>query len=351
MSGNDDSGEEKSLPPSDKKLRDARKKGDFAKSVDAVSAAVVISLLLLFSFASDYFAARFNKLFIIAGDAAQSGVKLSGRAMEAVWGVTAEIVLPVFGVATAATFLGALIANRGLVVSTHPISPDMNKINPVQGFKKLFSLRNLIEFLKSMIKTAIFFGVCAFLVWVVLGLIMRTPLCEEGCVPLMIWRIVTPLFAAAALIFIVSALLDGPLQDWIFRREKRMTHTEMKRERKEQYGDPQVRGELKRVRREMLAGAGRPGSGVRFTIADGGHLAVTLSYDARGAGVPIVDAKHVGDRAALALEAASLARETIVNNPTLAHALNAEARLGKPPPKHFFDELARIMIRAGLLGG
>lgn len=356
----DDQSEEKSLPPSDRKLEKAREKGDFAKSQDIVAASVFIAMCLLFGFGAGYFLERFGLLFEEAASAAARGGFSGDEALNRVLGHMIAILTPVFAVSTFAIFLGAIIANRGVVVAVQPILPDIGRINPVKGFQQLFSLKNFIEFLKSLLKTAVFFAVCVFILWLIGPLLVRLPLCAEGCVPLMIWRILTPVIAAAIILFLISAILDAPLQNWLFRRDKRMTYTEQKRERKEQYGDPIVRGQMKRLRRELAArgaaggggavGGEARGSGVRFVVADGGYMAATLHYDPRVEGVPVLIAKASGMRAAAMLDAASIKRWPILNEPALAEALVAEGRAGEPAPKALFNSLARAMIRAGLLG-
>lgn len=348
-----DTGEQKNLPPSDRKLEKAREKGDFDRSQDVTTAVVIIGLMLLFFFGRGYFAERFDRLFDTAAAAAMSGETRSIDGFEAMWRAVIEILAPVMAVATAATFIGAIMANRGMVVSIHPVLPNLSRINPVEGFKKLFSLRNLIEFIKSFVKTGLFLGACVFILWAALDSVMRTPLCRDGCVGVMAWAILTPLFAVAALFFIVSALLDAPLQTWLFRRDKRMTHTEYKRERKEQYGDPIIRGYLRRMRREMVTGTGGGdvGPGVAFVVADGADGAVLMTYDAKGDGVPIVRRKAKGRRAAAMLDDADARRRPIIQDAPLAQVLLTDTPVGRTPAKAHFNQLARLMIRAGVIGG
>lgn len=348
-----ESGEEKSLPPSDKKLEKAREKGDFAKSQDIVSAFVVIALLLLFAFAGGWFAERFDRLFDIAEAAIRAPESVRANGWEAVWSAAFEIVAPVVGVATAATFLGALVANRGLVVAFDPIMPNLDRINPIAGFLRLFSARNGVEIVKALIKTTLFLGACALIFWSSVQAVLRTPLCDSECAPAMAWLILAPLAAIAAAFFLISALLDAPLQTWLFRRDKRMTHTELKRERKEQYGDPIVRAELRKLRRELLREGGAReggGRGLRFVIADGAALALRFTYDRAGEGVPILRAQAQGPRAAAMVLETQAHDEVVIQDAVLARSLAAEGRVGRPPPKRHFDALARVMIRSGILG-
>lgn len=346
------SGEEKSLPPSDRKLEKAREKGDFAKSPDVVSAFIVISLLLLFAFGAGWFAERFDRLFDFAEAAIRARDSMRAHGWRAVWTAAFEIVAPVVGVSAAATFLGALVANRGFVVAIDPIMPKLDRINPVAGFLRLFSVRNAVEIVKALIKTTLFLGACALIFWWSVQAVIRTPLCDAECAPAMAWLILAPLAAIAAAFFLVSALLDAPLQTWLFRRDQRMTHTELKRERKEQYGDPIVRGQLRRLRRELLQGGGGPGGGrgVSFVIADGAALALRFTYDRLGEGVPILRGVARGASAATVVLETTVADQVVIQDPVLARSLAADGRVGAPPPKRHFDALARVMIRSGILG-
>ncbi len=352
MSG--ESSEEKALPPSEKKLREGRKKGQIAKSTDTVSAIIMIFLAAYLILGWPVIRGAFQRMFDTAGiAAARGGTDSWEAAIRDTWAAMGVIMGPIYIVSFMAIFLGSVISNKGIVISFHQVKPDLKKIHPGEGFKKIFSAKNFIEFLKALVKSMLILIVLAAIGWYGLGPIMQAPLCQEDCIDEVIVIVALPLIFAALTLFVVSAIVDITLQKWLFTREMRMTHSEMKREMKEVYGDPMVR----RARNEMRRNAGsETGSGkaseylkggeATIIVCSGTQIAVGLRYVSGETPAPIVVAKATGARASLLIADAVGAGQTVVNDPEVAAALLQQGRIEAFVPESLFRDVARIMNRA-----
>ncbi|NJO38870.1 MAG: translocation protein in type III secretion system, RhcU [Rhizobiales bacterium] len=300
MSGNDQS-EEKTLPASDKKLRDVRKKGQVAQSKDMVIGTGTVAILAYVWLAWDRLQDNMIALLILPADVYDMPFL---KAVERVAGIAFELavmtVLPLIVIVILVSVLTNVAVMQGFVFSTEPIKPKGEKINPVSGFKRIFSLKNLVELIKSILKTVLLSA--AAIVLVVLGLetLLKGPVCGPDCIAIAFTGMVKPLFIAFALIFLLFALLDIGVQRWLFLRDMRMTITEFKRERKDMEGDPTLRHERMRQRREFTDGGEVP-IGIRnatVLIADGMSSIVGIRYIKGRTPVPAIVCKGRNDRAA-----------------------------------------------------
>ena len=342
--------EEKTLPPSDAKLRDARKKGQIAKSSDAVAATSMILLTLYLLFAWPSIKQQFGQMFQIADGAMARGGLLSLEAAikEIAYGI-GEIVLPFLLIGVAATVLGAVISNKGLIFSAHPLKPDLNRINPAAGFKRIFSVRNVVESIKALIKSLLLLGALGVSAWYGLAGLLRIPYCGANCVGEAFAAVVGPLVVSALLLFLFAALIDNTLQKWLFTRDMRMTRTEMKREMKEAYGDPQIRIARKQQRRNGLPGEGGAASGFLKTrvptiiICADENIAVALRFVPGETPAPIVVEQVTGQRAQLTIRDATASGIPIEKDADLARDLFSAAKLDSFVPDNVFHRVAKAM--------
>lgn len=351
MSG--ESSEEKSLPPSQKKLREGRKKGQISKSTDVITAILMLFLIGYLVLGWPLIEAAFARMFDTAGLAAsRRGPDSWNVAIRDTWIAMGTIMIPLYILSFMAILLGSVISNKGIVISFHPIKPDLKKIHPVEGFKKIFSLRNFVEFLKALIKSIIILVVLGIIGWFGFEALMQAPLCREDCFSEVLMVVAMPLVIAALVLFIASALVDITLQNWLFTRDMKMTHSEMKREMKEMYGDPMIR----RARNQARQGGGSGGSGkaTKFLkskaptllICSGAQMAVSLRYVPGETPAPVVIAKATGTRAALLIAEAVDDGISVVNEPDVALALLQQGRIETFVPESLFRDVAKAMSKA-----
>jgi type III secretion protein U len=350
MSGNDDQSEEKSLPASEKKLRDARKKGQVAQSKDMVIGMGTVAILAYVWLAWDRIQTNLMTLLILPADTYDMPFL---QAVERVWANAFELavmtVLPLIIIIIIVSILTNVAVMQGFIFSTEPIVPKADKINPVSGFKRLFSLHNFVELVKSVLKTVLLSAAAVILVWFGIETLVKGPACGPECIALSFSEIVKPLFIAFALIFLLFALADVGVQKALFLRDMRMTKTEFKRERKDMEGDPTLRQERMRQRREYSEGGQMP-IGIKHAtvlIADGQSLVVGLRYIKGETPVPGLVCKGRDDRAIHLVAAARQLYIPVVDNPELAKALIENGNLGDYVGQDHFHEVAGVLIQVG----
>ncbi|KRR12941.1 translocation protein [Bradyrhizobium jicamae] len=340
--------EEKKLPPTPKKLREARKKGQIARSTDLVSGVSAC--------------AGFGCLWWRAGaieDKWHETVRLIDKLQEqrftnavpqALSGLL-ELSIAAVGPLLAATVAGALLANvlanGGFMFASEPLKPKLERLDPIKGLKRIVSKRSFIELGKTLVKVVLL-GASFFLTviasWKAL---VYLPVCGLGCLGF-VFTEVKLLTGIAAGAFLVGGLADLLIQRWLFLQDMRMTETEAKREKKEQEGNPQVKREHRRLRQES---ANQAPLGVhRATlILRGAASLIGLRYVRGETGVPVLVCRGEDEAASRLLAEARALRLSIVDDDVLARQLLGKARLGDPVPSQYFESVAKALYAAGLV--
>lgn len=352
MSG-DQGSEEKSLAPSEKKLRQAREKGQIAKSTDSVAAASVTILTLYLVMAWPSIQYEFGRMFDVAGRAALRGGPSSWEAaLSETIDAGTNIVLPLYMIGFAASALGAIISNKGVVFSAHPLKPDLKRIHPVEGFKKIFSIRNFVEFLKAFVKSMLLLGALGLSAWYGLSAILRIPYCGSGCAGEALIAVAGPLIILALLLFLFGALIDVNIQKWLFTRDMRMTHSEQKREMKEIFGDPHIRSARKDLQKASARGeTGKASAKLKsraptVIVCSGSQIAIGLRYVPGETPAPVVVGKGTGQRASSIIQMAINSRIHVENDSELAQDLLRRAKMDAYIPESLFRPFARILSHA-----
>ena len=275
----DDQSEEKTDPASERKLRKLREDGIIPTSQTGTSfvgfaTGFSVFLLLLASSVGTYSSA-FDTIFdaISRNDLPFEGL---------IWYFLVSIHLPLAMIAIAILFAGILfrlIVNKGFVFSLKLVAPTLDKVNPVSGFKNLFKGRALTEFLAALTRfliMALAFGLLAWFWWPQL---INLDLCVPSCALPAFWAVARGILITTAVLLLVSVLFDVGIQRAFFLLEQRMTKTEVKRERKEMLGQPEIRQERNRRRRETSDMAGVVGAGAVTAYFNYGDRIVGLSFD------------------------------------------------------------------------
>lgn len=343
--------EEKTLPPSTKKLRDARKKGQVSRSADLVTAMVLLACTLYIAVSASDIIARVRGLLDMTA-------RLYTEPFDSLWprllAEAGEVLLLSIVPLVALTFLIIVLTNlvvsQGFVFATEPILPKAEKIDPVQGFKRIFSVRGLTEFLKSLFKM-LALGVALIIVYL-LGLqsLMESSRCGFGCIQGTFLDMLQPLVITVLIAFLLVGAFDVMLQRWLFRREQRMTKTEQKRERKDQEGDPTMNQERRKQRREMHqlnAKVGVQHASMMIGTEDG--WLVGIRYVRGETPVPLVTCKANALQAAALLESANSRHIPRAANAALAQRIATRAGNGDPIPDGTFQSVADLLVAAKLI--
>jgi type III secretion protein U len=345
MAKNDTESEQKSLPPSEKKLRDGRKKGQVPSSRDLISGfgllAMIVYLLLAWPTLRDHVMELFNLVArVSAGNFQTAWRQVLGTSME----VVGIAVIPAVGVLVVTSIVAGMIGTYGPVFSFDPVKPNFDHVNPAMGLKRMFSMRNVVEFAKSATKVVIL-GAVFFLVlrsW--MQPMFHAANCGEHCLGPLLLSSLMPIVIVASLAFITVGLLDVRIQRWLFIRDMRMTRTEHKRERKDIEGDPMILGERRRERQRQGRIIGRLGlSSANIVIAGPEHLAA-LRYHRTKSPLPIIVAKARGERVAALRDEAVQRGIPVTYDEALAKALADTHGAGDHLRPQHFPAVAQILV-------
>jgi type III secretion protein U len=255
--------------------------------------------------------------------------------------------LPVVAIIVATDLITGMAATFGPVFSFEPVKPKFDNINPAQGLKRIASLRNVVEFAKALIKVIILAGAFWLVLRGAIQALFEMPHCGKTCLAEMAIATVKPLAATAAVAFVAIGLLDLLVQRRLFLRDMRMTRTESKREVKDLEGDPLIRGERRRMRRQLTARRVRVGLRQAVVAVFHHDRVVGLRYRPGETPIPVVVCKGSGAAGTAMLAEARQLGMPIVDNGGLVAALAARHAVGDTVVPDLFKQVAETLIAAG----
>ena len=345
-------GGEKTEPATDKKLDDARKEGQVAKSKELGQAFTLLALFIILkiwagtighyfmnSFRINY--SRMNEMTTLVNG--QISVKDFCRLLNINITQMALMVAPVF----LAGFIIAIVVEIFQVKwkpTAKPLQPKFSKINPISGFKRIFSVEKLLDLLKSLIKILLL-GYLAYSTirgqFAVLFSLFDMELISAVKI---IGDIAINLGLKISAFYIVIGFADYGYQKWKFSEDMKMTKQEVKDEWKNAEGDPAIKGRQRQrmqeaSRRRMMQAV--PSADV--VITNPTHFAVAIKYDVTVFDAPYIVAKGEDFLAARIKERAAEAGVEIVENKPLARMLYYNVDLGSPIPPELYQTVAEIL--------
>jgi flagellar biosynthetic protein FlhB len=339
-------GSEKTERATPKRLEEARKKGQVPRSAD-LSAAIVsligAGFLYLFGAgaANEMLSVMRDGLSVTSVDLMQSDVLLRHTADQFVHGFLA--VVPLMGVLVlAAVAAPALIG--GWNFSSEALAFKGERINPLAGIGRMFSVRSLVELIKAIGKFVFVGGIGCIVVWsqseALMGL-ARQPI-EVAILE------ATKITAYASLLMAASlgliAIIDAPFQLWRFGEDMKMSRDDVRQEMKESDGSPENKSRIRSVQSALSRGRMMqdvPKANV--VITNPTHYAVALRYDEKKNGAPVVIAKGADEVAAKIRELAAANGVPLVSAPPLARALFRYVDLGREIPAALYVAVAQIL--------
>lgn len=341
-----ENGQEQTEQPTDKRLREARDKGQIARSREFNTFAVLITGAAFLHFFGGHLGGQLRDLMA-------SGLVLERELifdparmvpyLRAVLTHALLIVAPLMGLLVVVALLGPIMIG-GANFSTEALAPKFSKLNPLSGLKRVVSPMGLMELIKALGKFTLV-GIVAGLtikgVWGTLLSLGDQPL-ESGILQTGHMATWVFLIAIAALLAVVA--IDVPFQLWNHNRQLRMTLQEIKDEFKETDGKPEVKGRIRRLqhemsRRRMMAAVPK----ADVVITNPTHYAVAIAYEASAMGAPRLLAKGTDEVAAAIRD---LAREhgiALVAAPRVARAIFFTTQLDQEIPAGLFVAVARIL--------
>ncbi|RDE34445.1 flagellar biosynthesis protein FlhB [Parageobacillus thermoglucosidasius] len=337
---------EKTEKATPRKRQEVRQKGQVAKSADINTALVMLVVFLVLSFSGT----RHKELLLRLMHQSFEQYALMDLTIDAVHHIflallknVATIVAPIFLAAVAAACLANFL-QVGFLFTTEPLKINWSRLDPIQGFKRIISLRALVELLKSLLKISVVGLVTFALLWVQLDhiLSLTTKSLEATLSSLASLTVKMGLYASFALLFL--AIFDYLYQRFEFEKNIRMSKQDIKDEYKKTEGDPLIKSRIKQKQREMaMRRMMQEVPKADVVITNPTHYAVALKYEDGKMDAPIVVAKGVDY---VALKIKQLAKEhdvvTVENRP-LAQALYRQTEVGDMIPEEFFKAVAEIL--------
>lgn len=346
---------DKTEKPTPKRLDDARKKGDVVKSREITSTVGLVLWLgigtLVLTFSTIRVAALFDSLLATIGHGwmhtgfAGPARSLGAQATELALMLTAMLLIPAAAVDLLSDFLQA-----GPVLAFDKVKPSLEHLNPVQGVKRMFSMDNLIEVLKAVIKASLLFLLGWLLVRSALPDLVslaRSPNLSVQAVGALTWSLTFKLMTWTIALCTLVAILDAAWQRHSFIKKMRMSMRDIKQEAKEGEGDPHVKQQRRQVQHEWSQrNSEQAARNASVLVVNPTHVAIALDYDQQDNPVPSIAAKGE-DHVALAMrEAAEEAGVPIVRNIPLARDLLARGEVGEIVPSDLFDIIAEVILWA-----
>ena len=328
MSGPDQDRTEEATPF---KLRKAREKGQVARGMDLGFVGSLLAFTAFVLFAGPDFVHRTAQIMRFSLSEGVETAREPAQALDLLgstyWAALAPLLLLVL----------ELIQLRGFIFTSAPLKPDFSRLNPMKGLKRLFSMRMLKEALKNLVKMAVYVGLAWLMIAGALEMFAGT-MTDAGRVSTAIERggkRLLAAFIAAAFIFMV---IDQLIVRGEFRKQMRMSRSEVKREVRDREGEPRLRQRRKELHQQMRQQseglAGMESSDVLITNPE--HYAVALRYDPATMDAPVVRARGRNHFAQLLKRRARLLSIPAIADPPLARALFHDCRPDQSiGPQHF----------------
>lgn len=345
MAENQD-GQDKSEEPTEKKKSESRKKGQVTRSKELTTLfMLVMSIVGIMIFARDLIetiTAIMRNNFAVERDTlfhtGQLFIHLKGELASMLYALLPLFILMVITAILSSAILG------GFNFSAESIQPKLSKMNPIKGMKKIFGTNGLIELVKSILKLLLLGTIAVYLIWAAKNELYG--LSEEAfpdafvhAMELVSWQ-----FLLVSLGMIIVALIDVPYQIWNSKRQLKMTKQEVKDESKNTDGNPEVKGRIRQLQREMAMQrmmGDVPKADVIITNPT--HYAVALQYDPEGTGAPVMLAKGA-DLVAMQIRNVAQANDVpILEAPPLSRAIYHNVEIGQEIPAGLYVAVAQVL--------
>lgn len=341
-----DKSQERTEQATPKRRQDARKKGQAPRSRELNTTAVLLAgagTLVLFGGAIG------EGIAAIMIDSLSPSRELAFDAplLPTVFGQSAMValvlLLPLFAAVLIAALAGPAMLG-GLVFSAQALQPKLEKLNPIAGLKRIFSLNGLMEFAKTLAKFVVVTGAGLLVLrHIAPDLLMAGEASIETAVPGLAAAAAWVLVVLASVMLLIAAV-DVPFQLWNHSKQLRMTRQEVRDEMKETEGRPEVKGRIRQLQQEMSRRRmlkDLPTADV--IVTNPSHFAVALRYDETRMRAPVVVAKGVEHLAARIREIGREHRIPVFEAPPLARALYWTTEIGHPIPASLYLAVAQVL--------
>jgi flagellar biosynthetic protein FlhB len=353
MAEESSSGGEKTEEPSAKRRNDFRKKGQVAQSKEVQTAILFTIVLLLWIFYMPSFWSGLSDLLSALWRNTESFGGTPSDVQHLSFFLVKEmtmLLLPLFILVMIVGFFSSIF-QIGWLFTTKPLTPDFSKLDPIKGFGRMFSMKSLVDMVKSTIKV-ILIGWIAYAT--IYSHFEEALMLIDTSVPetiLFLGRTATLILAKVCAILIFIAAIDFAYTRYEMEEKMKMTKQEVKEEFKEMEGDPYIKSQIRRIQQEMARKrmmAEVPEADV--VITNPTHLSIAIKYDTATMDAPVIIAKGADH---VAMKIREIARENeipLIENPPVARLLHS-VDLGAVIPEEMFKAVAEILAHVYSLKG
>ena len=336
----------KTEEPSQKKLDEARKKGQMVSSREISHFFMILALLAFVRVLAPSMGHETLRLFAPLITQPETipfdHGGLHQLLMHLMKGTLLLLLLP--GLMTIISALAPSIIQQKWSISFESIKPKLEKISPLAGFKRLMGMKAIVEFLKNLLKITVIAVAGGLAVWPHREEVMNSLRGGNASMMDLAQQLAGRMLISAVVFLFLLSIGDYLYQRFIFMKSMRMTKQEVKDEYKQQEGDPLIKNKIRQLRRakvqkRMMANVPK----ADVIITNPTHFAVALQYDPATMPAPKLLAKGVDEVAARIREVAQKNKITIVRNPPLARALYDTAEIDEAIPVEHYQAVARVI--------
>ena len=340
-------GGDKSEEPTPHRLREAREKGQVAKSKEITTAFLLLLSYFLFRYLGEFMwqnlAEMAQAIFQLLPEAKDFSLVFAGYLLLIGLRAMAFVLLPIFAI----TFLAALLAEAlqtGFVFSLDPLTPKLERVNPLEGFKRMFSMQGFVELIKSLLKIVIVF----YIAW-------YAARDDQAYIIILIeahpWQAIVlggdiayRIAIRVGLFYILIAILDYFYRRWEYMRNLKMTKQEVKEEYKRLEGDPLIKQRMRELQRQvayqrMMSAV--PQADV--VVTNPTHIAVALKYNQSKMKAPLVLAKGERKVAEEIRRIAEAHEISVIQNEPLARSIYRTTRINQEVPPELYQSVAEVL--------
>lgn len=338
---------EKTEKATPKKRQDSRKKGQVLKSQDVTSAIVLLAVFLFLYFFSgflrnelfSFFSITFTKYMLIEVLTVDTTIQIYKDLLLEM----AIILLPIMLVAVVAA-IAANFFQFGLLFTTEPLKFDLKKIDPIKGLKRIFSLRAIIELLKSILKISFIGSVTTLILWMNLEQVLSLSFKTAWDTLSTVGWLTGMMGIAASFVLLFISILDFFYQRFDYEKNLKMSKQDIKDEHKNSEGDPIIKSRIRQRQREMaMRRMMQEVPTADVVITNPTHFAIALKYDDESMDAPTVVAKGA-DFVAQKIKLIAKENDVVmVENRELARAMFDQVEVGQRIPDEFFKAVAEVL--------
>ena len=352
MSLAESNGQEKTEQPTSKRRKDARKEGNVFQSRDAVTVVMLFGVFCMVRFCIPflYETIRDCMVYFFSMTGAEEPLNTSPHIYIYMTVAALKCTMPILLASMVLGILAHGVQTR-FNISFQSIRPKFSKMNPINGIKRMFGVKKLVDLAKNLIKIALLLALLYNLLLTDLVEVSQMLDMQVILSAAEMLRLVFELVMKVCIAFTVVAFFDYLYQRWDYENNLKMTKQEVKEEYKMTEGNPEIKGRIRRLQRQMaMSRMMQKVPEADVIVRNPTHFAVALKYDPEKNGAPVVLAKGQDELALRIIRVGEEHGVFVIENRPLARALYASCELDREIPAEFYGAVAEILVyiyRAG----